>query len=209
MSLPTKIGLVVAGVAGISGAGYLGSKFIKTESKETFRTKYSKAIIDTTKYEDTWGKKLTALAETNSSPKHSKLIRAKQEKTANSGADTSLLKQACEDIYSKEIGNDNDLQDFKNFCSFNNEDKIASGKELIKNKADFSSYWDEFKSSNKESLYRGFKSVFEQKGSNATEKDWQQKMLDECKNIASDIFSEEISNFTSFCTKSSTQASSG
>ncbi|AEG72642.1 hypothetical protein MHF_0363 [Mycoplasma haemofelis Ohio2] len=210
MSLPAKLGLGFAGVAGASGAGYLGSKLIKGESKETFRTKYSKAIIDTTKDSDTWSKKLTALADTNSSPKNSKLVQAKQAKTTNSGSnDTSLLRQGCEEIYSKEIGNDHDLQDFKNFCSFNNEDKIASGKELIKSKEDFSSHWDSFKGSNKESLYGGFKQVFEQKGNNATDNDWQQKMWDECKKIASDIFFEEIPNFTSFCTKATAQAGAG
>ncbi|AEW45154.1 hypothetical protein MHC_01440 [Mycoplasma haemocanis str. Illinois] len=201
MTLPAKIGLGCVGVVGISGVGYLGSNLIKNEPRETFKSKYSVAIKGFLDNSTTLNKKLEALEKSSTDPKHPELIAAKNHKkgSKNKEAEESL-KRGCKDIHNKPVDN-GFLEDFKNYCSFNNEDKIETGKSLVASNSDLGNKWSSFNQKTVKDLHEEFKDINKPANGSADEA-WKGSMLSKCKKLAAEIFKGEISNFKEFCIKS-------
>ncbi|AEG72652.1 hypothetical protein MHF_0376 [Mycoplasma haemofelis Ohio2] len=198
MTLPSKIGLGFAGVAGASGAGYFGSQLVMGEPKETFKSKYADAVKGFLDSSTTLNKKLDVLGKSTSDPKHTELIAAKNHKKGTKDKEaTESLKRGCSDIHNKPIDS-GFLEDFKNYCSFNNEDKIESGKSLVSANTDLEGKWSVFSQKSAQDLHEGFKAISK---SSSADENWKGKMLSECKKLAVEIFQGEIPNFKEFCTK--------
>ncbi|CBY92981.1 hypothetical protein HF1_09730 [Mycoplasma haemofelis str. Langford 1] len=198
MSLLPKLGLGFAGLAGASGAGYLGWKHISNDPKESFKSKYSLAVDGFLNDDATLTKKLTSLNGDAATPKHPDLLEAKKHKTANKDADAKAsLKKGCSEIHNKPIDSEF-FDDFKNYCSFNNGDKIEASKSVVTDNGDFTNKKDAFNGKSADQLQKGFKDIEKPTSSDTT---WQAAMLSECKKLASEIFEGEIPNFKEFCTK--------
>ncbi|AEG73346.1 hypothetical protein HF1_10090 [Mycoplasma haemofelis str. Langford 1] len=200
MSKTLALSLGTLGAGGFGAAGVYYFKNTPESPKETFRTKYSKALIG--EDDSIWDSKLSALESSSSNPKNRNLIQAKSEKNGGKKDEAKAsLKRGCHEIYSNPVNGSDDFSDFKNFCSFNNKDKIASGHQLVDGEGDFTTHWDTFNSAGKDTLYGGFKEIHDSKGNSADAEGWKGKMLKECKKISEDIFEGEITDFTRFCTK--------
>ncbi|CBY92979.1 hypothetical protein HF1_09710 [Mycoplasma haemofelis str. Langford 1] len=208
-SLALSLGTLGVGGAGIGAAGAHLLKKTPEAPKVTFRDKYSKALLDTKSDDAIWTTKLNSLAGSSSTPKNAHLVKAKSEKGTKENDAKDSLKKGCEEIYSKPADSKDDFQDFKSFCSFNNGDKIASGKVLVSADTDLDTHWSAFNSSSRDNLYEGFKAIFDAKGSSASANNWKSAMLGKCKEIATDIFEGSIPNFDTFCTKSGTSGAGG
>ncbi|AEG72839.1 hypothetical protein MHF_0567 [Mycoplasma haemofelis Ohio2] len=205
-SLALSLGTLGVGGAGLGAAGLHYWKNTPTSPKVTFSVKYSKALLNDETGDDIWTSKLTALALETSNPKNPHLIRAKEEHKSNEKDRAKVsLKQGCQAIYSKSVDSRDDFDDFKNFCSLNNKDKISKGKSLVSAAGDFDTHWSTFSGAKRDDLYGGFKEIHDGKGSEATDNNWKDKMLKECGKISEDIFDGEIVDFTKFCTKDKSQ----
>ncbi|CBY92521.1 hypothetical protein HF1_05130 [Mycoplasma haemofelis str. Langford 1] len=200
MSVLPKAGLGFAGLAGASGLGYLGVKQFSSEPKETFKSKYALAVKGFLNDDKVLGKKVDALNQSSASPKHTDLLEAqKQKKASNDAGAKEALKRGCSDIHDKAIESDF-LEDFKNYCSFNNEDKIETGKTLVADKNDFTNHLNSFKGKKVEELQAGFKSI-KKPSEDSSDETWKEAMLGECKRLSKEIFEGEIPNFKEFCAK--------
>ncbi|AEW45679.1 hypothetical protein MHC_04115 [Mycoplasma haemocanis str. Illinois] len=200
MSIIPKLGLGFVGIVGVSGAGYLGFRNFSSKSKESFKSKYNLAIKGFLSDDSILGKKLDALSGDSSSPKHPDLIAAKTHKKSSKVEDAkAALKRGCSDIHDKTIDSDF-FDDFRNYCSFNNGDKLGSNKTLVAEEGDLSGKKDTFKNKSLEKLQKGFKNISKPSDSGA-DTEWQKAMLSECKKLSTEIFEGEISNFVEFCTK--------
>ncbi|AEG72834.1 hypothetical protein MHF_0562 [Mycoplasma haemofelis Ohio2] len=204
-SLALSLGTLGVGGVGLGAAGIHHFRKGDSASEVTFRTKYSKALISESD-DATWTAKLGVLEKSSLTPKNAHLVKAKGEKDKGKLA----LKEGCMEIYSRPVDSVDDFNDFKNFCSFNNGDKIADGKELANAESDFSSHWEAFNKISKEDLHFALREAYDIKGNSADASGWKAKMLEKCKEISSDIFDGSISNFDTFCVKNkSVAASSG
>ncbi|AEG73348.1 hypothetical protein HF1_10110 [Mycoplasma haemofelis str. Langford 1] len=200
MSL-SKVGLGFAGLAGVSGAGYLGLRNLSSESKESFKTKYALAVKDFLSDDTILGKKLTSLSASGAStPKHKDLVSAQEHKKANRENEAkTALKRGCSDIHDKPVDSDF-FEDFKNYCSFNNGDKLEQGKTVVSANGDFTSKWTSFNGKSSDELQKGFKTI-NKPTDGASNTTWQATMLAECKKLSLEIFEGTISNFVEFCSK--------
>ncbi|AEW45660.1 hypothetical protein MHC_04010 [Mycoplasma haemocanis str. Illinois] len=200
MSLLLKAGLGFVGLAGVSGAGYLGLRKFSEAPKESFKSKYSLAINGFLSNDATLDKKLTALSVDSTNPRHLDLLNAKKHKKDNKDADAKeSLKKGCLDIHNKALDS-GFFEDFKNFCSFNNGDKIDASKSVVTENGDFTNKKDTFNGKTSDQLQKGFKEIAKPSGTSPDTK-WQEAMLSECKRLALEIFEGEIPNFKEFCTK--------
>ncbi|CBY92483.1 hypothetical protein HF1_04750 [Mycoplasma haemofelis str. Langford 1] len=198
MSAPLKMCLGCAGLAGVSGAGYLGWRSLPT--KESLKSKYQLAVKGFFDDTTTINKKLEALKEESSQPKHPDLQIAKQKKKDKKADEAkSAFEKGCKSIHEESIDSLY-FDDFKNYCSFNNGDKIETGKGLVDKDTDFDSSWDGFKQKGEGDLQEGFQDIHKTKGQNV-DATWKGKMLTECKRLSTEIFKGEIPNFKEFCTK--------
>nr|WP_014272315.1 hypothetical protein [Mycoplasma haemocanis] len=198
MTVPWKICLGCVSVAGVSCAGYFGLKSLNT--KESFKDKYElsvKSFFDDTA---TVNRKLESLKKEASHPKHPDLQNAKQKKKDQKEDEAKFaFKKGCKLIHSEPIGSPY-FDDFKNYCSFNNGDKIESGKTLVDKNTDFDGHWNSFNQKAVKDLQEGFLDIHKTKSQNV-DNAWKGKMLGECKRLSTEIFSGEIPNFKEFCTK--------
>ncbi|CBY92897.1 hypothetical protein HF1_08890 [Mycoplasma haemofelis str. Langford 1] len=122
MSLHKSLAMA-GGTATAVGGGVLVSKsslFQDTPSpttsqqKETFRQKYSSAILGS---EDAlWETKFSGLSG-NAQPTHEKLKEAKTKHTSHSDEAKTLHKEGCQAIYDSEWEGSSYLNDFKSYCS--------------------------------------------------------------------------------------------
>ncbi|AEG73315.1 hypothetical protein MHF_1065 [Mycoplasma haemofelis Ohio2] len=200
MSPLSKVGLGFAGLTGVSGAGYLGFQQLAKDPKESFKSKYALAVKDFLSNDATLTKKLNSLGGDSSSPKHPDLVNAKKLKGESKVTDaTASLKKGCEDIHNKPIDS-GFFEDFKNYCSFNNEDKIEGNKTFVAASGDVASKQQAFSNKNLDQLQKGFTGIAKPAGSPA-DTNWQNSMLTECKKLATEIFEGEIPNFKEFCVK--------
>ncbi|CBY93001.1 hypothetical protein HF1_09930 [Mycoplasma haemofelis str. Langford 1] len=200
MSLIPKLGLGFAGLAGVSGAGYLGFRKLSQEPKESFKTKYSLAVKGFLSDDAALGKKLEALGNDSSSPKHPDLISAKTHKKAGKAEDAkTALKKGCADIHDKPIDS-GFLDDFRNYCSFNNGDKLGSNKTLVASDADLANKKEAFKNKGADQLQKGFKNIGKPAEA-SSDTSWQKAVFSECTKLSTEIFEGEISNFMEFCSK--------
>ncbi|CBY92804.1 hypothetical protein HF1_07960 [Mycoplasma haemofelis str. Langford 1] len=137
----SKLMLPLAGIGGASAAGLGGYMLMKGNEKapaiqkeETFRTKYSQAILGDT--DDLWNTKFDTLKGTGQ-PSHQKLKDAKT-KSGVSGPETEakeLHKQGCREIYDSEIKSSLYLTDFQTYCSKTIKDAIDKSKNWISSEA--------------------------------------------------------------------------
>ncbi|AEG72739.1 hypothetical protein MHF_0463 [Mycoplasma haemofelis Ohio2] len=198
MSLPMKMCLGCAGAAGVSGAGYLGYKLLP--QKETFKSKYSLAVDGFLSNRTIIDKKLGILKEADSNPKNEDLKIAKQKKKDSRDEEArTAFEKGCKAIH-EEPTDSQYLDDFKKYCSFNNGDKIVSGKSLVSEKANFDNHWNSFNGKTLDGLQKGFVEIHKSK-KDAADDSWKEKMLGECKRLSDEIFEGEIPNFNDYCTK--------
>ncbi|AEW45668.1 hypothetical protein MHC_04060 [Mycoplasma haemocanis str. Illinois] len=114
---------IVLGSVGVGGLGIGSWVFYRPKVTDPYKEKYRFAIL---KDEDSvlWDKKFKLIS--NANPTHKVL-----QKAAGSDGDESFRKsrhkKGCHEIYESSVKDDKYLDDFKKYCSKNNEDVIGSG----------------------------------------------------------------------------------
>ncbi|AEG73224.1 hypothetical protein MHF_0969 [Mycoplasma haemofelis Ohio2] len=147
MSLHKSLAMA-GGTATAVGGGVLVSKsslFPDTPSpttsqqKETFRQKYSSAIL---RSEDAlWETKFSGLSG-NAQPTHEKLKEAKTKHTSHSNEAKTLHKEGCQAIYDSEWEGSSYLNDFKSYCSKTITDAMKDIGTWIEQESSKGDKWD-------------------------------------------------------------------
>ncbi|AEG73137.1 hypothetical protein MHF_0875 [Mycoplasma haemofelis Ohio2] len=119
------LGLGGASVAAAGSYAFLSEKKDPViQKEETFRSKYSQAILESTS--NLWDTKFTSLKD-GSKPSHPTLILAKDKsgKTETESEAKALHKQGCQTIYESKINDTTYLSDFQTYCAKNLKDAIT------------------------------------------------------------------------------------
>ncbi|AEW45511.1 hypothetical protein MHC_03255 [Mycoplasma haemocanis str. Illinois] len=130
---------VVLASGGIGAAG-VGGYMAWTKGKETFRNKYSKAILADS--DSLWDTKFASFKK-DGKPKHPTLISAKS-KDSSSGDNTAkeLYKQGCQEIYDSDWNNSSYFDDFKSYCAKTVKEGIENSKKWISEETTNKGKWD-------------------------------------------------------------------
>ncbi|AEW45146.1 hypothetical protein MHC_01400 [Mycoplasma haemocanis str. Illinois] len=122
--LVLSLGGIGVGAAGVGGL----LTFRPWETKETFSNKYQYALLDTSKDNDSWNSKYTALKQ--ATPKHPTLSKAvlasKKSPSPNDAEAKKIMREGCKSIYDSPYEGSEYLDDFKKYCSKTNQDASAN-----------------------------------------------------------------------------------
>nr|WP_052663340.1 hypothetical protein [Mycoplasma haemofelis] len=118
----------VALASGGAGAAGVGGYIALTKDKETFRSKYSKAILG--EKDSLWDTKFEAL-KGNGTPVNKKLLDAKSKHSSDANAAKALHKQGCSEIYNSLVAESTYLEDFKSYCAKTIKDGISKPETWI------------------------------------------------------------------------------
>ncbi|OAL10095.1 hypothetical protein A6V39_04235 [Candidatus Mycoplasma haematobovis] len=160
----------------------------QTINKTTLRTKYKTSLIDGEM--NIWNNRFADLKKGN--PKHKSLLLAKKASEEEGGLKT---KEACQEIIDTDEGAEW-FNDFRNFCVMKNKDEVR----LITQVNGFDTKYSTFIKAKKESLSKGFASIWDQKGT-AVNESWKTSMLKECQRLQEKMYENDAEDrdFSVYC----------
>ncbi|OAL09907.1 hypothetical protein A6V39_03280 [Candidatus Mycoplasma haematobovis] len=182
----SKLVPIVAGVTGTTIIGVGGGYLLSTQNTKSFKIEFKHAILDFTKDTALITEKLTKLKSSNSVPKHSKLISAKNKEVKGTNQGLNDFKEGCKEIYNSAFDKkDSDLfRDFQSYCSKNIKDVITT-ENWFASGADWSARFNKLKVENTKPSSVSLTTIANGAGNDGNKlKEW-------CENIANSIYEGE------------------
>ncbi|AEW45552.1 hypothetical protein MHC_03460 [Mycoplasma haemocanis str. Illinois] len=206
-ALTALVGITGASVAGVGGY-MISTRSGNVKTKDTFRTKYSKAILKDN--DDLWNTKFDLFKGTHQ-PTNRKLVDAKSKHTSNASEAKDLHKQGCKEIYDSPWQNSSHLKDFQTYCARNVKDMFTKPNSWIEEDAKTSGKWDQkltnlksHEEDKKGALDAGLRAVKDKlSGNDSWDETKRNSLKSWCNEIGKEIFMGEedikFSNVTLYC----------